>query len=211
MVASALWGLIAAAAVAAIGLSVRLRRRRAAVWRRFARRRGLHVVPATKDRPMAVRGKVDGRAFELTLAAQGSDRGELGTEVEEMTLESGVEAPAGLSVEPAPPFEVGGEGASAGDLGHSELESLARIDGEDREALERFLTPVRRQGLMRLLAMEGVDASGLRGSTLFVRARRGVSRIDQLEHDLCVLVSVARQLETSTTTGATSPVRPATP
>jgi hypothetical protein len=43
--------------------------------------------------------------------------------------------------------------------------------------------------------MEDVDSSGMAGSTLFVRTRRGVSRLEQLEHDLCVLVSVARQLE----------------
>lgn len=182
--------LVVAAVVAA---TVILRRQRHRTWRRLARRHRLAYRSDASGRPR-VTGSINGRPCRLAVSNESSDTGIAGVEVVELTVEARTSAPPGLEITEGTSVDplVGVESVATGD---STFDERLRVTGKDPEAIRTYLTPRRRQTILRLFDEVEPDHVEMTGDELTIRRRRAVSRLETIEADLALLLDTAHRLE----------------
>ena len=182
--------LVVAAVVAA---TVILRRQRHRTWRRLARRYRLAYRRDSSGRPR-VTGSINGRHCRLAVSNESSDTGIAGVEVVELTVEARAAVPPTLEITEATSVDplVGVESVATGD---GDFDEKLRVTGKDIEAIRSFLTPDRRQAVLRLFDEAGPDHVEVKGAELTIRRRRAVSRLETIEADLALLLDTAHRLE----------------
>jgi hypothetical protein len=187
------------AVIAALGLGWWLLvRRRRNVWRRFARRHGLRAVKgATSPR---LEGVITGRPFALTMTSGGSDSEELGIVDVEMSLGLHGTLPAGLEIEDATGLigeaqrVLEEHGFATGD---EDFDRSVVVRGADAPGIVAYLTPDRRRAFRELVERHSTGEVGLAAGCIYLRDRELLSRIEDLESRLAVLVHLAPALDAS--------------
>lgn len=178
-------------------VSVVLVRRRANVWRQFARRNRLQFHKASGSQGQRVEGVLHGRRVELAVSQNSSDTGVLGAEDLVMMVELQGRVPDGLTVLPD---DLGGPGdrLSQGetiDTGDAAFDEVALVRCARAEEARAYLTPGRRTALLELLNTEAQSQVGLQNGRVFVAWHEMVTQLDDLQQRLAELQSVAQRLD----------------
>jgi len=175
-------------------VTVVLRRQRHRAWRAFARHWGLDYRRDPSGRP-EVTGHVDGRPCRLVVGNQSSRTNLVGVELIELSLDGLFRAPSDLDIRPArgvDPLLLQDPGIDTGDPA---FDDALRVTGDDLDRVREFLSPARREAILRLFDGTDWDSAEFRESRLLVRHRRAVSRPEIIDDAMRTLLDVSRRLE----------------
>lgn len=182
------------AAAAIIGV-VLIRRRRDS-WQRFAKKYALRY----DELPHGIRvyGSMAGKLFELATVRESSDAGALG--VEEVVMSVRLSAHAAPDIEVVPGGPILGQAQkvleeNVVETGDEQFDSAAVVRSAQSDVARAYLNEGRRHAILKLFS--GVDSctAGLRGTELYIAEREIISRMEDLERHLQLLLEVARELE----------------
>lgn len=169
--------------------------RRSAIWRRFARRHRLNF-SETEGKPR-VEGEVGNHRMRLFVSDFSSDTGMMGVEVTEMAVSlDGL--PRQIVIEPTAGLLFNSLATNLEDrtllTGDDRFDSTFRMFGDDPAEVKSYLTPTRRDVLLRLAdSNPGCDVE-VSGDAVRIRSRNSGVRFRKLDAQLIALVEAAGTL-----------------
>lgn len=178
-------------------VSIALIRSRKRIWARFARRHGLRYEHGTPAR-IQVDGTVQGRAFRLFTPDASSDSGELGIQEVQMRVGLHGRFPAAIRTSRVEGW-VGAvdrmSDLTAVPTGDEQFDRKVFVQSQDAEHVRQYLTPARRESILKLVSDARTDDAGLDGSNLFIQDREMVASLDRIEERLQLMLSLAPSLD----------------
>ena len=158
-------------------------RRREHVWQQFARANGLEFLHGRHG--PEVRGTIGGRDLALQCARRSSDRGELGAEEVKLVRQLHGPLPRDLQVASRPLIESEEKHAAATiPTGDETFDSKTHVTARDPDELKNYLTPARREALLKILSMGDPGQSSVETGNVNVVEREIFSSLDHLDERL---------------------------
>jgi hypothetical protein len=180
----------------AVVVSAALLRGRRQVWARFARRHGFDY--STDAARIEVRGIIDNRGLRLFTPDESSDVGELG--IQEVRMQVGLhgQLPPGIHISRLAGWAGASEslaGLPAISTGDEQFDQQVFVQSEDPDRARRYLTPERRELVLKLVSDSQANDAGLDGASLFIADREMIADQRRIDERLRLLLSLAPGLD----------------